>query len=247
MGTLLFVRHGQASFFEENYDRLSTLGEAQARALGSHWARRKAGVDRVFVGPRVRQQRTAEIAGEAFSLGGGGAWPVPLVLEDLDEMRIEPLFREHLPELAEKHEHLRTLGDALLAADGDEARARIFARLFEGVVALWMKGQITADGVEGWGEFRARVRRALALMVTPPNEGLDRAPVGQRIAVFTSAGVVAAAMQHALGTDDDRSLDLAWRVRNSSVSEFLYAGERFSLSVFNELAHLDDPAHATVR
>ena len=246
MGTLLLVRHGQASFFEANYDRLSTLGDTQSRALGAFWGRRKERIDRVFVGPRLRQQRTAEVAGEAFA-AAGGVWPVPIQIEDLDEMRIEPLFREHLPDLAEKHEHLRSLGDAMLAAEGDEARARIFARLFEGVVALWMKGQITAEGVEAWSEFRARVRRAIGFVVSPPNEGLDRAPTGQRIAVFTSAGLVAAAMQLALGTDDDRSLDLAWRVRNSSVSEFLYAGERFSLSVFNETAHLEDPALCTLR
>lgn len=246
MGTLLLVRHGQASFFEENYDRLSSLGETQSRLLGACWGRRGLKVDRAFVGPRVRQQRTAEIAGEAFSQAGG-AWPVPLALEDLDEMRIEPLFREHLPEIAEKHAHLRSLGDSLLAADGDEARARIFARLFEGVVTLWMRGQLDAPGVEAWSAFRARVRRALSLLCGGPNEGLDRAARGERVAVFTSAGVIAAALQLSLGLDDEKAMDLAWRVRNSSVTELLYSGERLSLSVYNELPHLEDAALVTLR
>jgi len=34
MSTLFLVRQRQASFFEENYDRLSPLGEDQARRLG---------------------------------------------------------------------------------------------------------------------------------------------------------------------------------------------------------------------
>ena len=233
MGTLLLVRHGQASAFEENYDRLSTLGERQARLLGQSWRRRALKLDRVFAGPRVRQQRTAEIAAEA------GGLPAPVVLQDLDEMGVEPLFREHMPDLFARHAHLATLGDAMLAADGDEARARGFARLFEAVLQLWVRGEVNAGGVESWLEFRARVRRALAVVRAEAR--------GQRIAAFTSAGPVASAIQLALGADDDTTLSLAFRVRNSSVSEFLFASERFSLSSFNETPHLPDAALVTVR
>ena len=91
MGTLFLVRHGQASAFDDNYDRLSTLGERQARLLGEDWKRRGLALDRVFTGPRVRQQRTAEIAGDA------GGLPPPVVVPELDEMQVEPLFREHMP------------------------------------------------------------------------------------------------------------------------------------------------------
>jgi broad specificity phosphatase PhoE len=232
MGTLLLVRHGQASAFEDNYDRLSTLGERQARMLGESWRRRELHMDRVFVGPRVRQQRTAEIAAET------GGLPPPVVLEDLDEMRVEPLFREHLPELFGKHAHLNALGDAMVAADGDVARARGFARLFEAVLQLWVRGEVNAPGVESWLEFRARVRHALAVVRTEAR--------GQRIAAFTSAGPVASAVQLALGADDDTTLSLAFRVRNSSISEFVFSGERFSLASFNETPHLPDAALVTV-
>jgi broad specificity phosphatase PhoE len=40
MGILFLVRHAQASFLEQNYDKLSALGEAQACHLGEYWARR---------------------------------------------------------------------------------------------------------------------------------------------------------------------------------------------------------------
>ena len=32
------MRHGQASFGQDNYDRLSELGQAQARLTGEHLA-----------------------------------------------------------------------------------------------------------------------------------------------------------------------------------------------------------------
>src|SRR3954464_2062896 len=106
MGTLLLVRHGQASAFEDNYDRLSTLGEKQARLLGESWRRRELRIDRVFAGPRVRQQRTAALVAEA------GGSPAPVGVRELDEMGVEPLFREHLPDLFAKHAHLASRGDA---------------------------------------------------------------------------------------------------------------------------------------
>src|ERR1700682_3660168 len=101
MGMLCLVRHGQAAPSEKNYDRLSSLGEKQARLLGESLARRGVRFDRVFTGPRTRQQRTAEIAAEA------GGMPPPVVMEELDEMRVEPLFREHMPDLFTRTAHLR--------------------------------------------------------------------------------------------------------------------------------------------
>lgn len=233
MGTLLLVRHGQASAFEDNYDRLSSLGERQARLLGEWWARRGLRADRVFTGPRVRQKRTAEIAAEA------GGLPTPVEVPGLDEMGIEPIFKEHLPDLFARHAHLQALGDSMLAAEGDAARAKSIARLFEAALLLWVRGQVTAPGVEPWLEFRARVRKVLALVRSEAQ--------GQSIAVFTSAGVVAAAMQFALSADDETALSLAFRVRNSSVSEFVFTKDRFSLVSFNETPHLEDAALLTVR
>ncbi|MGZ6143770.1 MAG: histidine phosphatase family protein [Myxococcales bacterium] len=233
MGSLFLVRHGQASAFEDNYDRLSSLGERQARLLGEGWARRGLKFDRAFTGPRVRQKTTAELAAEA------GGLPPPVELAELDEMGVEPLFREHIPDLFARHAHLQSLGDAMLMADGDVARARSFAILFEAVLRMWLKGEVSGAGVEPWLEFRARIRKVLAVV----REGGR----GKRIVVFTSAGPVASAVQLALGSDDETALALAFRVRNTSVSEFLYSGDRFSLASFNETPHLDDGALVTVR
>ena len=47
MGILFLVRHAQASFLEQNYDKLSALGEAQASHLGEYWARRQIVFNRV--------------------------------------------------------------------------------------------------------------------------------------------------------------------------------------------------------
>jgi broad specificity phosphatase PhoE len=247
MGTLALVRHGQASAFAENYDRLSTLGELQAKLLGACWKLRGVTFDRVFCGPRVRQQRTAEI------VCAGAGLPAPVMLEDLDEMRVEPLFAEHMPELYARHGHLQTLSDAMVAADGNGPKAKAFARLFGATLHLWLRGELEAKGVEPWVAFQARVRKVLTDVQFDGH--------GKRVALFTSAGVVAMALQMATSLEDVRALDAAFRVRNSSISEFLFssggsllpgaperaAGERFSLLSFNETPHLEDAAQVTVR
>ena len=66
MSRLILVRHAQASFFSDNYDQLSPLGESQARALGEHWLRLGISFDEVIVGPRERQIRTEQIVRSVY-------------------------------------------------------------------------------------------------------------------------------------------------------------------------------------
>jgi phosphohistidine phosphatase SixA len=88
MAILFLVRHAQASFLELNYDKLSQLGEAQARLLGEYWAKRNVVFDRVCVGPRVRQKDTARLVSEAFERNGL-TFPQPMVLSEFDEYKGE--------------------------------------------------------------------------------------------------------------------------------------------------------------
>src|SRR5947207_3799319 len=74
MGTLTFVRHGQARPFEKKSDQLSKIGEQQARALGQYWLRQGVSFDEVYSGTLVRQRRTAQIVGLSFA-EAGEAWP----------------------------------------------------------------------------------------------------------------------------------------------------------------------------
>src|SRR5260370_25073148 len=67
MGILFLVRHAQASFLEQNYDKLSALGDAHACHLGDYWARRQIIFDRVCAGDCVRQKDTLTLVSNAYS------------------------------------------------------------------------------------------------------------------------------------------------------------------------------------
>src|SRR5262245_36260794 len=99
MSTLLLVRHGQASFLSSDYDRLSPMGEEQARRLGQFWAGRRQKIDAVFTGPRERQIRTAVLAGQVCT-EAGMHWPEATQLDELDEMQTEALLQKALPTIS---------------------------------------------------------------------------------------------------------------------------------------------------
>ena len=232
MGTLTLIRHGQASALSAEYDRLSPLGEEQARRLGKEWARRGTAFEQVYYGPRQRQRRSAELALEACA-EAGGARMAALLLPALDEFRIEPLQRE-FPRLAQEREDLRPFVSGFDSEAEPGKRMAALQKVGAVLLRLWVHGEITAEGAERWTDFSARVLGAV-------DEMIASAGPRARIAAFTSAGVIGACAQRALGLDGDRALELMLVVRNASLSEFLFerpAGTRFSLASFNEVAHL---------
>jgi len=67
------------------------------------------------------------------------------------------------------------------------------------------------------------------------------------VAIFSSGGPIGVALQRALELSPENTLKVAWMARNCSFSEFLFSGERFTLSSFNELPHLDESSLITYR
>jgi len=239
MSTLALVRHGQASFFADNYDQLSPLGEEQARLLGDFWARYGERFDEVYVGPRVRQIETAAIAGQRL-LAAGLPWPEAQMLPEFDEHQVDRLIKQTMTQVAIDYPDVGKLHADYVAAELPHDKQRTFQLMFERVVMMWVKGEVAAEGVEPWQVFAQRVRDGLAKV-------LESERRGRRVAVFTSVGAVTVCLQACLGCDDRTALDLGWRVRNCSITEFVFGRGRLTLEGFNALSHLNDPQLWTFR
>ena len=121
MGTLYLVRHGQASFGEDDYDRLSPLGHRQAERLGQYlrprFEREGVQIDTVLIGSLRRHRETWEgIAQGAGWSHSPQVWPG---LNEYDSQALieaihpEPLAKPDTPELY-RH-HFRLLREALKA------------------------------------------------------------------------------------------------------------------------------------
>lgn len=141
MVEISFVRHGQAQSGardEASYDRLSALGEQQARWLGEHFVATGRDFDRILSGRLARQRATAAALGQAAGL------PVD---EDrrLDEMDYFALAA------AMKRSH---------ALDLPTDRAGFLAHMPQ-VLTAWENGAIDAD-TESFAAFEARIRSVIA-------------------------------------------------------------------------------------
>jgi broad specificity phosphatase PhoE len=239
MSRLFLVRHGQASFLERNYDKLSAKGEEQARILGSYWAGLNVVFDRVYSGPKVRQRETARIAGEAYK-ATGIPWPEPTVLNAFDEFQAEAVMERSLPELVETDAGIRQMHAAFKDANTRPEQFKTFQEIFEVIIGRWAAGQLPLEGIEPWADFSDRVQSGLAQLSTDGSGG-------QNIAIFSSGGPVGVAMQRALDLSTESTLKAAWMVRNCSFSEFLFSPGRFTLSSYNNTAHFTDPEFLTHR
>ncbi len=239
MSKLVLVRHGQASFFSDDYDRLSEIGHRQSRALGDYWATNGDAFDEVYHGSLTRQIETATRCGEAFA-DVGLAWPEAGTLPGLNEYDSEGMMNNLLPILAQGEPAIANLKAAFEASTDRADRYRSFHRLLEAVAARWVQGDVTTGDIEPFADFDARVRDALKQIISGPGSG-------RCIAVFTSGGPIGLCVQSVLRAPPITALELNWRVQNASLTQFTFSSGRVSLDFFNSIAHLTDRSLRTYR
>lgn len=117
-------------------------------------------------------------------------------------------------------------------------RNRKFQKVFEPAMLAWLAAE-EHPTVETWSAFRERVMRAL--------RRLQDGPSNRNVVLFTSGGPVSVLVQTAIGAPDRSFLEINWRVKNCSITEFTFSRERISLDCFNALPHLEGPDMRTFR
>ena len=211
-------------------DRLSPLGWEQARLLGRYWIARGARFDAVFHGTLRRQRETCEAVAEEHERAGHD-FPKAVVVPGLDEYGTQDLVSVIAPRLAESDAEFAPLWNAWQSDRQAPNRNRRFQLMFEALVSQWVEGRLDEPGLEPWEEFRLRAESALLQIRRSGGRG-------RRLAAFTSGGPIGVAVQCCLRAPSMAALAINWRVRNSSLTSFLFSGSRFSLDGFNEVPHL---------
>lgn len=226
MGRLILIRHGQASYGQADYDRLSPKGEQQARAVGPALAALE--LDALFMGPHRRHAQTAGFAREAAAL------PEPQVLPELAEYPAFDLVTKMLPKLVAE--------DPAFAAlrGGDNPTRELADRAFHRILHAWGRDEWQVEGVERVTDFAARVQRGLEIAIRG----------GRKVGVVTSAGPIGVAVGLVFGVGEHRMVRTSVVVRNASISELVYRSasfawhpEQVSLLTFNSVGHLPPELH----
>lgn len=216
MGTLYLVRHGQASFGADDYDHLSELGARQCRELGAYLAAHGHVFSAVLTGTLRRHEQSRRALAEGFA----GALPPVEATELLNEYDSHALI-EAAP------------GEPLPPPDSPEGYKAHFRRLRQ-ALGLWMEAAIEPLGMPSHAAFREGVMSTL--------ERVRASHVGKSVLVVSSGGPISTAVAHILGAPAATAIDLNMRMRNSSLTEFVFSARRMELVSFNAIPHLEDPA-----
>lgn len=216
MAEITLVRHGQASFGTDNYDRLSLLGHHQALWFGQHIKQLEQGFDRVVVGTMQRHDETAR--GILSGLGVTLPLETHAGLNEYDFQGLLNPFKQQHPSQWQ---------------DSDNPR-RDYYHNMKLALSYWMRGDIDSDGQDSWGSFCNRIRA-----------GFEFAYQGtaKRTLLVSSGGVIAVILADILKLDHKRTCDLTLQIKNSSASKFLYRRpthslDDFTLDCFNDVSHL---------
>ena len=223
MGVIFVVRHGQAAFGTDHYDRLTEIGFKQARLLGAYFGLRSIRFDAVFTGTLRRQAETAQGIFEGHpELGSHLAHEAFPGLDEYNPAAVLTAFNEEYPAPADAavrrdpvivREHFRVLREALLA---------------------WAEDRTHPAGMPVFEKFQ---NGAVAALI----EARQRFPDGN-VLVVSSGGPIAAMVAAVLKAPPAAAIDLNLRIRNSSLSEFASTPRRHHLVSFNGLPHLDTNA-----
>lgn len=222
MSKLYLIRHGQASINSDNYDRLSKLGQEQARILGGHLAALGLCFDAAYSGTLERQRHTASLALEAMSQASL-------------EVSQHPEANEYDSMAIVLHQEARRRGRASMTRQELFQLApdrQSFGRVYERAMLDWIATPADQAHPESWPGFQGRVQGLVRRIAAQEGQG-------RKVALFCSGGPISAAMRLALGLDDETALRLTWRILNSSVSVLAFDQTRISLDGFNSVAHLE--------
>jgi broad specificity phosphatase PhoE len=220
MATIYLIRHGQASFGSEDYDKLSELGCRQSRVLGEYLHRSGISFDAVYSGELLRQKETAKLACETQP-------------RDID-VQIDARFNEIdndaqlkylVPEVIKTNKLVQELMERGLKASKD------YQKVIDAVFNYWVSPECKEARIQSWEDYSCGVREALSDVMSVQGGG-------KTVGIFTSGGTIATAVAHVLGLTGAQTYQFYEPLFNCSVTQLFYSGNRVSLSYFNDRSFL---------
>ncbi|HAU66904.1 MAG TPA: histidine phosphatase family protein [Gammaproteobacteria bacterium] len=231
MASIYLIRHGQASFGQDDYDQLSSLGHEQAKIVGQSLARRIEGFDCVVTGTMQRHQQTADGCLQAFPSAQPEVWQ-------------EGGWNEY-----DHDDILRGIGDDFVSAQAISkfiARQQNPKQAFEDALNKamnrWMSGQYDSDYVESWPYYQQRIHDALNNIVerARSNDSGGGARL-KNVAVFTSGGVISVIAQALLGVSSDKMMHMNWTLMNCAITKLVVSKDRLFVATLNDHVHFELP------
>ena len=220
MGAVYLVRHGQASFGQADYDKLSDKGRKQSEILGEHF-KKLVTPDRFYSGNLLRHEQTAD-----HFLTGFGDSSLPMITHSgFNEFNHVEVLVRYKPEWKDYK---------VMAVDlaKNPIPKKAFESAFLAAVKRWISGGHDHEYEESWTQFQQRCSSALKEVITQSSEA-------KNIVIFTSGGPISAITQEILKLADRETFSVNSVLANTGVSKLLFSKDRLSVSYLNNYVHLE--------
>lgn len=204
---LILIRHGQASFGSDDYDRLSDLGHRQAELLGQALAETDLRPDMAVIGGQLRHRQTFDGIAKGFA-----PLPEPRVDDGLNEFDGDGLVAAWR-------------ADQNRPATARDDRAGHFADLRRAMLD-WQAGGVPG-APESWTDFRARVTGALTRITR-------EAPGDGTVIAVSSGGPISTLVAEAMGAAPATQADLQMQMHNGALTRMVLSRRGPILQTYNE-------------
>jgi broad specificity phosphatase PhoE len=217
MANLYLVRHAQASFGADDYDKLSELGLKQSTYIPNHFSDDPKASRALYRGDMLRHRETAE-----FSFPG----MTPVIRPGLNEFDHMNVLTVHQPAVSDR--------EKMMAIIMDQKDPRQFMEdEFKIAMGKWMDEEGVTSYHESFRTFRQRVADTMSdIMATARREKQ------KEVIAVTSGGVISLYMTMLLDMPQARMIDLNPTIANTSVTSVLFNDKKVSLSYYNNFSHL---------
>lgn len=220
MATIYVIRHGQASFGAENYDKLSELGCRQARVVGEYFRDTGVRFDAVYSGDLSRQRETARLVLESQPA------EVPHHIDPrFNEVRNDEQIQLLTPVVIERDPAIRALIEKGLGESKD------YQKVIEAVFNYWVSPECDDARLQSWADYSGGVHQGL-------HDVMQEQGGGKTVGIFTSGGTLATLVAHVLGLGAEQTYQLYEPAMNCAVTQLFYNRSKVSLSYFNDCSFL---------
>jgi broad specificity phosphatase PhoE len=211
------VRHAQASFGAENYDKLSELGLKQSTYIPSHFSDDPTVRRILYRGDMLRHKETADYS---FS----GMTPVINAgLNEFDHMNVLTVYQPDINNKEKMMEIIMNQKDPKQFVEDE----------FKNAILRWMNEEGTSSYTETYQHFRSRVLDSIQDIIAAARRDRQK-----EVIAVTSGGVISLYMTLLMDMPQIKMIEMNQHIANTSVTSLLFNDKKITLSYYNNYSHL---------
>ena len=217
MARLYLVRHAQASFGAENYDKLSELGLKQSTYIPGHFSDDPTVSGALYRGDMLRHKETAD-----YSFTG----MTPVIHAGLNEFDHMNVLTVYQPDINNKEKMME------IVMQQKDPKAFIEDE-FKRAMLRWMTEEGTTSYNEPFLHFKIRVTDSIQDIINTARKEKQK-----EVIAVTSGGVISLYMAILMDMPMIKMIDMNQHIANTSVTSLLFNDKKVTLSYYNNFSHL---------